>query len=203
MSFADIAALTLHDVKNRLALLASQAEGKGDRETVSSALDAARLLTELLVYYKSETGGLYLNIEAHAPADLIDELAAEAGAISAIRIERQCAEAPPLAFYDPTLVRMVLANAVHNALRHARAQICLSAREVAGYCMFTVHDDGPGFPDSILADQGDAAPVTRAGTGLGLRLASRIAHHHEHMGRHGSLLLSNDHGGLFTLRLPV
>lgn len=203
MSFTDIAALTIHDVKNRLARLAGQAERKGDRDTVRDALEAARLLTGLLVFYKSETGGLHLNIEAQAPADLIDELAAEAGAVSTIRIDRQYTTAPPLAFYDPTLVRMVLANALHNAQRHARDRICLGVREEAGFCTFTVHDDGPGFPDSILAGQGASAPVSREGTGLGLRLAGRIAQLHEHAGCRGSLLLANDDGAVFTLRLPL
>ncbi len=39
MSFGEIATLTLHDVKNRLAELAGRAEQRGDRETMYAILD--------------------------------------------------------------------------------------------------------------------------------------------------------------------
>jgi len=74
MSFSEIAALTLHDVKNRLAQLAGRAEAAGDVETMRDAIAAADALTRLLVYYRAEIGSLGLNIDAHAPADLAAEL---------------------------------------------------------------------------------------------------------------------------------
>jgi signal transduction histidine kinase len=203
MSFTEIAALTIHDVKNKLAQLAARAERNGDPETVRGALEAAQTLTELLTFYKSESGGLRPDIEAHAPADLIDELVRESRGISEIAIDEDCAAAPALAFYDETLVRMVLFNALHNALRFARTRIRVAACERDGYCVFTVRDDGAGYPESVIADHGASAPVSRGGTGLGLRLAGRIAEHHENGGLRGGIDLSNDSGAVFTLRLPI
>jgi signal transduction histidine kinase len=203
MSFTEVAALTIHDVKNKLAQLAGRAERNGDAETVRSALEAAQTLTELLTYYKSESGGLRLDVEAHSPADLVEELVRESRGVSAIAIEQDCANAPALGFYDETLVRMVLFNALHNALRFARSRIRVGAGEQDGYCIFTVKDDGDGYPDSVLADHGASAPVSRGGTGLGLRLAERIAEQHENAGLRGGIELSNDSGAVFTLRLPA
>ncbi len=202
MSFTEIAALTIHDVKNKLAELAGRAERNGDAETVRSALEAAQTLTQLLTFYKSEGGGLRVDAEAHSPADLINELVRESRAVSDIAIEQDCTAAPALAFYDETLVRMVLFNALHNALRFARSRIRVGAREQDGYCVFTVKDDGAGYPDSVIADHGASAPVTRGGTGLGLRLAGRIAENHENAGLRGAIELSNDAGAVFELKLP-
>ncbi|MDD5250250.1 MAG: HAMP domain-containing sensor histidine kinase [Rhodocyclaceae bacterium] len=202
MSFPEIAALTIHDVKNRLAELAGKAERRGDKDTVRTALEAAATLTQLLAFYKSENGILTPNVDAHAPADLVDELAHEAGGMGGIAIETDCGAAPTLAFYDETLVRMVLANALQNAMRHARSRIMISVGERSGQVEFCVRDDGPGYPASVLADGGYAAAVTREGTGLGLRLAKRIARLHESAGVRGDVALANQDGAVFALRLP-
>jgi signal transduction histidine kinase len=98
---------------------------------------------------------------------------------------------------------MVLANALHNALRYARQRIRVRVAESDGYCIFTVHDDGEGYPESVIADLGASATVSRNGTGLGLQLAARIAQQHENAGLRGEIRLANDDGGIFTLRLPA
>jgi signal transduction histidine kinase len=204
MSLSDLAALTIHDVKNQLARLAGRAEEQGDPETVHIALEAAAKLTALLVLDKAEMGELRPNIEAQAPADLVDELIRESkGMCGAIVIEPDCQRAPTLAFYDATLVRMALANALNNALRYARSRIRISVAEQDGYCLFTVEDDGPGFPESVLADLGATAGISGEGTGIGLRLAGRIAAEHENRGLRGSIALANVGGGVFVLRLPM
>jgi signal transduction histidine kinase len=202
MSFSEIAALTIHDVKNKLAQLAGRAERNGDTETVRGALEAAQTLTQLLTFYKSEHGGLRLNVEAHAPADLVDELVREARGISQVAIEQDCSAAPSLAFFDATLVRMVLNNALQNALRYARHGVRIGVTEQDDYFVFTIRDDGDGYPDGVLADLGASAVVSRSGTGLGLRLAGRIAQQHENAGKRGAIELANDGGGVFRLRLP-
>jgi signal transduction histidine kinase len=202
MNFTEIAALTIHDVKNRLAQLAGNAERNGDTETLRIALEAAETLTQLLAFYKSESGILRLDIEAHAPVDLIGELANETHGMGPISIEQDCSAAPTLAFYDEALVRMVLVNALHNALRYARSRITISATETEAHVAFCVRDDGVGYPESVLADSGASATITRDGTGLGLRLAKRIAELHENAGNCGTIVLANDNGGVFELRLP-
>ncbi len=202
MSFADIAALTLHDVKNQLAQLAGRAEARGDAETLRTAMEAAAALTRLLVFYRADSGSLVLDIDGHAPADLVDDLARESAALGGCAVEADTAGAPPLWFYDETLVRMILANALQNARRHARRRIVLAAAEREGFLEFSVRDDGNGYPAPVLADMGDTAPVSVEGTGLGLRLARRIAEMHSNGGASGDVRLENEDGAVFRLRLP-
>jgi signal transduction histidine kinase len=202
MSFADIAALSIHDVKNNLSQLAGQAEARGDMATVGIALHAAETLTRLLVFYKSENGILDLVVDAHAPSDLLTELADTLNQLDGITIETDVQAAPALWYYDQTLVQMLLANALYNARRFAHSRIVLSARENGGFLELTVQDDGSGYPESVLADNDDAAPVTQEGTGLGLRLARRVARMHENAGQCGDIKLCNGQGATFVLRLP-
>lgn len=202
MNFAEIAALTIHDVKNSLAQLAGQAEARGDAPTLRTALHASEALTRLLVFYKSESNILSLAVDAHAPADLIAELAAEAQGFATMAIRVESAAAPALWFYDETLVRMLLSNALNNALRYARSQITISATQADGFLELAVRDDGDGYPESVLADSGASAAITRDGTGLGLYLAQKIARLHENAGVQGSVGLANQNGAHFLLRLP-
>ena len=50
MDFADRAALTIHDVKNRLTLVAQRAEAAGDAATLREMLEAAAALSALLAW---------------------------------------------------------------------------------------------------------------------------------------------------------
>lgn len=203
MSFADIAAITIHDVKNRLAQLAGRAEARGDKETLRIALEAATTLSALLAFYRAESGVLGVAIDAHSPADLLAELAVSSVLPAALSIATRCDGAPLVGYYDEALVRMVLTNALQNAQRHARARILLGAATNGDYLEFVVHDDGDGYPPAVLADTGASAPISREGTGLGLQLASRVAALHSHAGRSGEVRIANDQGALFRLRLPV
>ncbi|HNO73129.1 MAG: ATP-binding protein [Candidatus Accumulibacter phosphatis] len=203
MSFADIAALTLHDVKNRLAQLAGRAEARGDLDTLHETIDASNALTRLLTYYRSDVGTLTLDIDAHAPAELAAELIDDTCIRGRRRIDLDCSQAPTLWFYDETVVRMVLANAVQNAARYARARIVIEVAERSGFLEFLVRDDGHGYRQEVLDDAtGVTAQVTRNGTGLGLRLARRIAEMHQNAGQQGEIRLDNDGGAVFRLLLP-
>lgn len=200
--FDALAALTIHDVKNRLNLLAQRADANGDGETLRVAMEAATTLTRLLSAYKAEQGRLAADIDARVPADVLYELAAEFSGQTPLMLTVDVAEAPTLAWYDEALVRMVLQDALYNALRHAVAGIRLSARASDGYLEFAVHDDGPGFPADMLGSLAQAPVASREGTGLGLYLAQCIAGLHQNGGRRGSVELSNEGGAVFRLRLP-
>ena len=203
MSFAEIAALTLHDVKNRLAKLAGRAEARGDVDTLRETIEASNTLTRLLTYYRSDVGSLTLDIDAHAPADLAAEFVEDAIVQGGCPVDLDCSQAPTLWFYDEAVVRMVLANAVHNAGRHARARIVIEVAERVDFLEFLVRDDGNGYRQEVLEDvTGAATPVSRNGTGLGLRLARRIAEMHENAGQQGKIRLENAGGAVFRLLLP-
>lgn len=202
MEFVDLAALTVHGVKNRLAILAARAEAKGDSETLRDALEAAATLSRLLACYKAEKGQLAADIDARTPADLLSELVAEVRRQTALTVDTDLENAPELWFYDEQLVRMVLLDAIYNALRYARRQIVVAARLRTGWLDFSVSDDGPGYPAEILARPAGAQPLRREGTGLGLHLADRVAALHRNGTRHGHVELANAGGATFHLLLP-
>lgn len=202
MDFGELAAITIHDVKNRLAVLANRADAKGDAETVRGAMEAALTLTRLLTVYKSEKGRLNADIDAHVPADLLEELAAEAGRETRLTMRVDAGDAPNLWFYDAALVRLVMRDALYNAMRHAATELSLVARTCGDYLEFSVRDDGPGFPAALLDRPLEMQTLSREGTGLGLYLAGRVAALHDSAGCAGEVELKNEGGAVFCLRLP-
>lgn len=204
--FADVAALTIHDVKNNLNQLANDAEARGDLASMKVALHACESLTELLCFYRSETHHLHLQIDAHDPSemltDLLENLPRSLREQSGIKLDLDLDQAPGIAFYDRNLIQMVLANALQNAMRFARSSVALGAKTHLDRLEFFVQDDGPGYPQSVLDDRDAYSPITRNGTGLGLRLAHRVLSMHENNGLHGEIVLSNRGGALFQLFLP-
>lgn len=202
MSFATLAALSIHDVKNRLAAMAARAETRGDSDTVREALAAAGELSRLLACYKVDAGLLRPDIDARCPADLCDELIAETRPLTALEITQDARLAPTSWYYDESLIRMVLANAVHNAMRFARQHIHITARQVDKWLEFRVTDDGPGYPARMLSEPTQSAPISADGVGIGLYLAHQIAALHENHGICGRITLENSPGATFILRLP-
>lgn len=204
--FADVAALTIHDVKNSLNQLANDAEGRGDLASMKVALHACETLTGLLCFYRSETHHLHLQIDAHDPSemltDLLENLPRSLREQSGLELHIDVGQAPGIAFYDRNLIQMVLANALQNAMRFARSSVTLGAKMHLERLEFFVQDDGPGYPQSVLDDKDAYSPITRNGTGLGLRLAHRVLSMHENNGLRGEIVLSNRGGALFQLLLP-
>jgi len=202
MDFVDLAAFTLHDVKNRLTILANRAEQKGDAETLHGVLEVAEILTRLLTYYKAGNGNLWIEEEARTPADLLNELTLEMGKQTGLTVSADHSAAPTLWFYDENLVRMVLLNALYNALRHARQQVRMAVCVRDGWLEFSVCDDGSGYPEAMLSQPIAMQSLSPEGTGLGLHLANRVAALHRHAGQQGYVELSNEGGAVFRLRLP-
>jgi signal transduction histidine kinase len=202
VSFLDLAALSIHDVKNRLAALAARAEVHGDGETVRDALAAAAELTRLLACYKADAGQLRAAIDGHCPTDLVADLVAECRPAAGLQLAIDDRQAPPLWFYDDYLVRMVLANALQNALRFARRQVRLSVAADDEWLEFAVADDGDGYPAELLAEPLRSSSLNQAGSGVGLYLAHQVAALHGNRGRVGSVTLRNAGGAVFALRLP-
>jgi signal transduction histidine kinase len=77
------------------------------------------------------------------------------------------------------------------------------------HLVFTIQDDGQGFPQHVIENVAaqQLAEISRRGTGLGLVLAARIAELHSSKSadgkeRHGKVVLKNAEGGIFELWLP-
>jgi len=201
----DLYTAVVHDVKNQLAELALRLGKRGDApQEMKIAMNAARRLSEMLMVHRQATDLLRINIVTVNPADFLGILAAEYRELfPEISIHIDAEQAPDCVFIDDALVRMAVGNALHNACRHAHKDIRISAFEEDGMLVLEVLDDGPGYPESMLALGGEApAAASDSGTGLGLYLARKIAELHQLNGRHGSVELSNAPGGRFRMKLP-
>jgi two-component system OmpR family sensor kinase len=99
----------------------------------------------------------------------------------------------------PGLERAVT-NLVDNAVRHAVRRVEVVVGETDDGAFVAVHDDGAGFPSSVVRHAGERyVPGTVAGAGLGLAIVDAIAVRHS-----GSLELGGgpEGGAVATLHLP-
>ena len=203
----------IHEIKNLVGEMTLAMDRIGDR---SAEAATARFLSrcvsdrmvQILTLYRMSNGRTRIDGADHVPADLLQEVAADAGALAGplVRVELDVADAPPWWWLDRELVQMALANAAHNAVRYAAACISLSVRGVDGGIAFRVEDDGGGFPDAVLEGvRGGFRDVPASGTGLGLHFAHVVAEAHRSGSRAGRLLLENRTdapGTAVTLWLP-
>lgn len=215
LDLQSLLAAGVHEVKNLLGQLtlsldeiALAAPPAADRKIDSARFACRRVadrLAEILTLYKLHKENFHPRIESHSPADVIADLAQEARGFSAGRMHVECIaeSAPPFWFFDRELVESALLNAVHNALRYAREHIYLSAVETRGKLVFTVKDDGPGFPSDLLVAPTDIPHASHQGSGLGLYFAARVAEVHTNKHACGHIELSNsESGAMFLLYLP-
>lgn len=201
----DLYAAVIHDVKNQLAELALRLGKRGDAaEEMEAAMNASMRLSKMLMLHREANDQLWVTPDSVNPADLLAILAAEYRELfPSISILVDVERSPACAFFDVSLVRLALGNALHNACRHAHASVRISAFEQGGMLVFAVSDDGPGFPETILERKGKSpSESSGTGTGLGLYLAGRIAELHRLQDRHGYIELDNSHGALFRMVLP-
>jgi two-component system sensor histidine kinase PilS (NtrC family) len=201
----DLYAAVVHDVANQLAGLSLRLGARGDaQKEMGIVMSAARRLSEMLLVHRQENQLLSVNPDSVNASDFVAILAAEFRELFPhLNIEVNDEKAPSLVFFDDALVRMAMANAMYNACRIAHTKVWLSAYERDKMLVLEVVDDGPGYPDSLLA-AGITAPsrVSQRGTGLGLYLAKKIAELHHLEGKHGCVELSNAGGAVFRMILP-
>ena len=199
-----LALAVIHDAKNSLAEVILRLEARGDCQLeITSMLRAANSLTNLLLWHRQQAGDMRISINSASPTDLLNELVAEARPYFAhLQIDCDTSLAPVYWFYDAAYLQLALANALHNACRFAKTKVSITVAQVEKQLVFTVRDDGDGYSDAMLAQQPQLAAVTQHGTGLGLALASAIAHMHSNQGVHGSVRLYNAGGAVFELTLP-
>ncbi|VVJ17710.1 Two component system sensor histidine kinase MtrB [Amycolatopsis camponoti] len=106
-------------------------------------------------------------------------------------------------FADPRRVHTVVGNLLVNATRHGRTPITVSLTGTADAVTIRVADSGPGIPDELLPIlfdrfvRGDQARRATEGSGLGLSIARENT-----LINGGEITVHNDHGAVFTVRLP-
>ncbi len=86
---------------------------------------------------------------------------------------------------DPAQLARLVRNLGDNAARHARSQVALGVREVDGWVVLTVDDDGPGIAEDDRARVferfvrlDEARSRDGGGAGLGLAIVAEVAAAH-------------------------
>lgn len=218
---------SVHDMKNSLGAMASyledalaEAAKTGEpvdtparRKTAQALYEAQRVnnhLIQLLALYKIDQSFYPFDPQDRPLADLAREALARAQPLAdskGVLLDCDCAE-DLYGWLDYELVFGVVVQALQNALHYTRSRVLLSAVTNDSGVVIKVEDDGPGYPDFLLA-QGNAAQrgicFETGSTGLGLYFADVVAHLHKAGDKTGRIRLENGGslgGGCFILELP-
>lgn len=218
---SDLLAAGIHEIKNRFGLLYAQLDqllaalpaNSEHQHNVDRIKSEAQFigseLMRILASYKTLGEGASANVDQQFLLDFLEEKVARHAATAAahdVQIDFESDE-NLTAFFDAGIVSIVLDTAIYNAVKEQVKQILLTTERVPGELMIAVHDDGPGFPASML-DQPIGQGVVKAGsgsTGLGLYFAQRLLGLQQEGERRGYLTLGKSErlgGARVTLHLP-
>ncbi|MYX12243.1 sensor histidine kinase [Streptomyces sp. SID8374] len=200
-----------HDLRTPAASLRTLAEtalrGETDstdvhRRTLRLAEGMGTLVDGLLTRARLMSGTAVLAVEPLRLDQLVEAVVEDAeveGQRVTVRAERAV-----VVVADPDLVRRAVANLVGNALVHGRlpgepAEVEVTVGGDGSTTTVTVEDAGPGLPPEVAGALFDRFRSGSGSTGLGLSIASWVAHAHG-----GSLAAESGRrgGARFVLRLP-
>lgn len=218
--FPTLLASTVHDIKNSLGTLqglvqqlTQKPELSQDPELHQLEFEANRInhsLMQLLVMYKIDQRNFSLSIDEHPAIDLINDAKAQQSRLSQsnqIEVEIEC-DADLLCYCDFQNISNALGTVLNNAQRYCHNRVIISARQESNFLLFSIEDDGRGYPAHML-NTDFAHPNTldwvSGNTGLGLYFATAIAKLHKSRDKHGFVAIDNLSrigGARFRLFLP-
>ncbi|MFH8841716.1 sensor histidine kinase [Streptomyces sp. NPDC017868] len=198
-----------HDLRTPAASLRTLAEtalrGETDsadvhRRTLRLAEGMGRLVDGLLTRARLMSGTAAVTRQPLRLDQLVEAVAEESAGAAGHRVRVEAAEAVVVA--DPDLVRRAVGNLLDNALAHGHApgvpaDVLLT---VGRDGTVTVEDAGPGLPPEVAGALFERFRSGSGSTGLGLSIASWVAH------AHGGTLTAGRSaagGARFVLRLPT
>ena len=206
-----------HDLRTPLASLLvsvdALADGVGDPDDHLCAmrgnvLALERLVGDLFLLARADSGSLALDYEPLDFAELIDEAVEAVEPLASTKSVRVVAELDgpiPVVGDDGALGR-VLRNLFDNAIRFSpdHGVVTVEDRSVGSEVRIAVLDEGRGFPESFVAhaferfSQADDARSAPGGAGLGLAIARTLMEAHD-----GTISIVSRDGGDITIRLPL
>jgi signal transduction histidine kinase len=166
-------------------------------------------LIALLSLYKIDIGQLSPNIEEIHIEEFLEEIAVDNQTIAntkGVTISYDCEE-ELTGYFDEWLIRGVINSLIGNGLRYTSTQILIYAELVEDYLVFSIEDDGSGFPQGMIDAQAafNRSKISEGQTQLGIYFASMVAHTHTNGEREGFVKLANNQrlkGGCFSIWLP-
>ena len=212
-----------HELRTPLATLRAELElagrpGRERDELVDAVTSAAgetdrliRLAEDLLTLARADGTDGFLRVRSVDLAEVTASAARAASALGDLRDVDVVVEAPPHleADVDPDRLRQALDNLLANAVRHSpeHGVVTLTVARHEGRVVFSVADDGPGFPGEFLPhafERFRRADTARArsegGSGLGLAIVETIARAHDGVARAAN---RPEGGAVAEVELPV
>ena len=167
-------------------------------ELAKETAHASHLVDRLLRFARLEEGERYVT----ESRNVVEVCQSEAARIELLAPQLVVSVQPPgrvCVPLDVDTVRLILANLLDNARRHARH--CIEVRVIDGarHVSVCIQDDGPGLAvgASVVAFEPFVSLDGMGGSGLGLTLAKRLAEAHG-----GDVTYDNGAFVLRLLRLP-
>lgn len=206
-----------HDLRTPLASLLASVDaledGLADGETHlrsmrRNVLALERLVEDLFLLARADSGRLVLQAESLDLSELIDEALEAVGPAATehgVRLRSESASAIAVRG-DDTAIGRVLRNVLDNAIRHASSAgvVDVATRIDGDVVTVSVHDDGDGFDPEFVPraferfTQADSARSRHGGAGLGLAIAQTLVEAHG-----GSVVIEPGPGGHVAIRLPL
>lgn len=214
-------AASIHEIKNRFGLLYGQLDqllaelplNPQHQHNVATIKSEAQFisseLVRILASYKTLGDGAAIHLNQQFLVDFLEEkIARHATTATAhhLQIDFECDD-DLSAFFDASIVSVVLDTAIYNAVKEKAQRILLTAEEQGDTLILAIHDNGPGFPPALLEQPiSQRALNTDSGsTGLGLYFAQRLLGLHQEGQRCGHITLGTSirlGGACVTLHLP-
>lgn len=220
----DFVANVSHELRTPLSLIKGAVEtlldgAKNDPAALTKLLDIidrhadrlTRLIDDLLLLAKLDSGRMPLHVQVLGLRPLVQEVMDDLGSRAADRqmlLESTLTDGLTTRA-DPDRLRQVLSNLIDNAIKYGRAagRIVISGQAIdEGWLEVRVHDDGPGIPPETQARVFErfyridkARSRDQGGTGLGLAIVKHVVQTHGGKVRVES---SPGQGTAFIITLP-
>jgi len=220
-TLATLLASSIHEIKNDFGsllikvetlIMDLELEDKKKSEVAQVRSEAAAIgndLSRILTTYKRNAQGYTPHVDQHVLEEILEDICLKHRLTENaydVSLSYSCRD-DILAFFDVQLITNVIDTTIYNAVKAGVKKIQLSAENNNDFTVIRIEDDGPGFPDYILNNQGQNSEVNleEGNTGLGLYFAKLICEMHENDNKVGYMKLQNNRsttGACVSLFIP-